>query len=309
MTSPSAVPLPAAPAESPASTGGHPTRGGRRFPLDWLGLVPFMVMVGLFLLLPTGVIAVSAFLDGGNHFTLANLAQLGLPRIALTFRNSLQLSVISAAISAPIGALLAYAVSVGNPDGLLRRVTSSLAGVFAQAGGVPLALGFIATYSGEGLLTLLFAQIGLKPFGDASWLYTVSGLILVYTYFQVPLMFLIFMPAIDGLRPQWREAVVNLGGSTWEYWRHVGFPVLRAPFLGALLVLFANSFSAYATAAVLVTQGNPIAPLQIRNTFTSEVVFGTANVGKALALVMIVIVAIVMTLNSIIQKRVSRWSQ
>ena len=50
---------------------------------------------------------------------------------------------------------------------------------------------------------------------------------------------------------------------TWTYWRHVGGPILAPAFLGALLLLFANAFSAYATAAALVSQGSPIVPLQI----------------------------------------------
>ena len=87
---------------------------------------------------------------------------------------------------------------------------------------------------------------------------------LVYTYFQIPLMLIVFLPALDGLRPQWREAAETSAARTWDYWRHVAGPILAPAFLGALLLLFANAFSAYATAAALVSQGIPIIPLQIR---------------------------------------------
>ena len=135
------------------------------------------------------------------------------------------------------------------------------------------------------------------------------GLTLTYLYFQIPLMVLVFLPALDGVRPQWREATESLGGTSWDYWRHVAFPILTPPFLGALLLLFANAFSAYATAAVLISQGAPIVPLQIRTALTSEVLLGRENIGKALALGMIVVVAIVMILNTMLQKRSSRWLQ
>jgi len=121
------------------------------------------------------------------------------------------------------------------------------------------------------------------------------------------LMVLVFLPAMDGLRPQWREAAESLGGTTWHYWRHVALPLLTPAFLGAFLLLFASGFSAYATAAALVSQGQPLVPLQIANTFSSEVILGRENVGKAMALGMIVIVAIVMTLNALLQRRASRW--
>jgi putative spermidine/putrescine transport system permease protein len=80
------------------------------------------------------------------------------------------------------------------------------------------------------------------------------GLVLVYTYFQIPLMVIVFLPAVDGLRPQWREACESLGGSGWTYWRYVGFPILWPSLLGSTLLLFANAFSAYATAKALISQ-------------------------------------------------------
>ena len=67
----------------------------------------------------------------------------------------------------------------------------------------------------------------------ASWYYDFPwGIALIYAYFQIPLMVLVFLPAIDGLKIQWREATENLGGSAWQYWRHVGGPLLAPAFLG-----------------------------------------------------------------------------
>ena len=70
---------------------------------------------------------------------------------------------------------------------------------------------------------------------------------------------------------------MNLGASTWSYWRRVAGPLLFPAFLGATLLLFANAFAAYATAAVLVSQGQPILPLLIRSALTSEVMLGRQN--------------------------------
>ena len=78
----------------------------------------------------------------------------------------------------------------------------------------------------------LRATLGIDIFGSG-WLFGLPGLILVYSYFQIPLMVIVFLPALDGIRPQWREAAVNLGASTWQYWRQVAVPLLRPAFLGA----------------------------------------------------------------------------
>ena len=130
---------------------------------------------------------------------------------------------------------------------------------------------------------------------------------MVYLYFQIPLMVLVFIPALDGVRPQWREAAESLGATTWQYWRHVAIPLLTPPFLGAALLLFANAFAAYATAAALITQGSVIVPLQIRRALSSEVILGQENFGKALALGMVIVVALVMSGYARLQRRSSRW--
>ena len=179
-------------------------------------------------------------------------------------------------------------------------------GVLAQFGGVMLAFAFLATFGFNGLVTLFIkSSFSIDP--DMSWLYSLTGLAVVYTYFQVPLMLIVFLPSLDGLRQEWYDASASLGGGAWSFWRHVGGPILAPSFLGALLLLFTNAFAAYATAAALISQGCPIITLQIACQLQSEVVLGQENVGKALALGMIVIVSLVMLVYALIQRRASRW--
>jgi putative spermidine/putrescine transport system permease protein len=155
----------------------------------------------------------------------------------------------------------------------------------------------------------LESAFGYDVFGGSGWLYDMPGLILVYSYFQIPLMVIVFLPALNGLRPQWREAATNLGASTWRFWKEVGIPVLTPPFLASTLLLFANAFAAYATAAILVSQGQIILPLMIRAALTSEVVLGQQNLAFALALEMVVVVAVVMWVYNWYLKRAARWLQ
>jgi len=120
-------------------------------------------------------------------------------------------------------------------------------------------------------------------------------------------MALDFLPALDGIRPQWREATESLGGRTWHYWRYVAGPLLAPAFIGALLLIFANAFSAYATAAALINQGSIIASLQIANDLTSEVGLHQPGIASAEALVMVVLVAVVMVVYTVLQRRTARW--
>jgi putative spermidine/putrescine transport system permease protein len=300
-----------APAATPAggsANGGAPGRKARTSLLSWLVVVPFLAYVGVFLLYPTALVLGGAFQDADGAFTLANLTDLTRGVYLQAFLRSVELSALTAVIGAVFGALLSWAVTSGKPEDPLRRVVVAASGVLAQFGGVPLAFAFLATVGFQGFVTQsLRDHFGIDIFAGSAWLFDLPGLSLVYTFFQIPLMVIVFLPALDGLRPQWREAAESLGGSAWTYWRHVGGPILFSPFLGALLLLFANAFSAYATAAALVSQGSPIVPLQIRGFLTGEVVLGQENLGKALGLGMVVVVSLAMGLYAVLQRRTSRW--
>ncbi len=273
-----------------------------------LGLLPFLGYLTVFLLIPTITVVVGAFQENGQ-FSLVNVETLFGETALRALWRSVLLSGTTAAIGAVLGSLLCYLVVSAPPTSLFRRTVLSIAGVLAQFGGVTLAFAFIATLGFSGVLTeLLRSTVHLDVFGSG-WLFGLPGLILVYAYFQIPLMVIVFLPALEGLKPQWREAALSIGATPRQYWAQVAVPLLRPAFLGAALLLFANSFAAYATAAALVSQGQPITVLLIRAALTSEVVLGRADLAFALALEMIVVVAVVMTAYALLLRRTSRWLQ
>jgi len=282
--------------------------GGLRPSGALLGVVPFFAYTTVFLLIPTLVVVIGAFVGTGG-FTLDNVTGLFSAGSAYVtaLEQSIVLSAVTALIGALVGAVLAYAVSTAKPGGVVKRFVTSLSGVLAQFGGVALAFAFLATFGGVGYMTKVLNDLGVST-GSGLWIYEWNkGLMLVYLYFQIPLMLIVFLPAVEGLRPQWREATETLGGTTWTYWRRVAGPILFPPFVGATLLLFTNAFSAYATAKAIVTQGAPLVPLQIDGALTSEVLLGQANVGRAMAMTMVVVVAVVMVIYAWVDRRASRW--
>ncbi len=258
--------------------------------------MPFLGYVGVFLIWPTGIVVVDAFKNPAGGLNLSSLSALGNPAVRGFFIGSFKLCLISSLLGAVFGAILAYAVASGNPDGAVRRLYLAGSGVLAQFGGVTLAFAFSALIGPAGLLL------------HAGWYYNFPwGIGLIYTYFQIPLMVLVFLPAIDGLKVQWREASESLGASAWQYWRHVGGPLLAPAFLGAALLLFANALSAFATIQAWENQIAYIVPQQISTALSSEVGLNSINEADVLALGMIIMVAIIMTGYVLLQRRAARW--
>ncbi|MBN9150443.1 MAG: ABC transporter permease [Cryobacterium sp.] len=278
--------------------------------LAFLGLTPFASYVLLFLALPTVIAMATGFFDNAGKFTFDNIAAIFDPVILKTFVSSFWVSALTSIIGAVVGALVCYALLGTRPDGPLRRMIEAASSVLAQFGGVMLAFAFIATVGVQGLVTVWLQNLfNFNIYADGVWLYSVPGLILPYVYFQVPLMIITFLPALEGLKPQWAEANATLGGGRFTYWTRIAAPVLAPAFFGSLLLLFANAFSAYATAAALISQGSQIVPLQIRAALVSETILGRANMAGALALGMIVVMIVVMTAYSFLQRRTTMWQR
>jgi putative spermidine/putrescine transport system permease protein len=278
-------------------TGARPVRAGRRPPLAWIGTVPFLGYVGVFLLLPTGIVLWNAFRSTTGGLDLASVKVLGSSAVRGFFIGSFELCAMTSVIGAVLGAILAYCVASGNPDGIIRRLYLAGSGVLAQFGGVTLAFAFNAAVGPSS--GFLF---------HAGWYYDFPwGIGLIYVYFQIPLMVLVFLPAIDGLKVQWREASESLGASAWQYWRHVGGPLLAPAFMGATLLLFANALSAYATIQAWENQIAYTVPQQIYIAINSEVGLSNVNYADVLALGMVVMIAIIMTGYVLLQRRAARW--
>ena len=135
----------------------------------------------------------------------------------------------------------------GDPNGLLRQLVIAAVGVLAQSA----ASCSPSRSSRLRLQRTHHAGDQEQPRGRAglSWLYSLTGLAVVYTYFQIPLMLIVFLPSLDGLRQEWYDASASLEAARGRSGGNIGGPILAPSFLGALFLLFTNAFSAYATAA------------------------------------------------------------
>lgn len=265
-----------------------------------LALLPFLVLVGMFELLPVLTILVKSVLPegGGVGFTLEHYKNIFSKPLYLTaIRNSLIVSLISAAI----GLLAAFFCgrAACERGGRVKKVFMSLLNMVSNFSGVPLAFSFIILFGNAGVLTILGKTIGFKALAQFP-LYTAWGLLFTYVYFQIPLAVLLLIPAFDSIRREWREAVSLMGGSGTAFWLKVGIPVLAPSLLGTFSTLFANAISAYATAYALLMNNFSILPVRIAEQFTGDVV-QRPEFGSALA----VLLMLLMTASILITQTVT----
>lgn len=274
----------------------------------WLGILPFLAFALLFLILPTFNLIVGAFQTPDGSFTLDNIRRLNQPQILRAYTTSVQLSLASALLGALAGSLLAWAVVMGRVPAVLRPVVTTFSGVASNFAGIPLAFAFIATLGPLGLVTKEFFLdgLGINLRGLGFNLLSFWGLTVTYLYFQIPLMVLILIPALDGLKKDWQEAASILGASPVQYWRYVALPVLWPSLLGTTILLFANAFGAIATAYALTGPGLNIVPILLYAQIRGDVLHDP-HLGYALALGMIVITGLANVGYIWLRSRSERW--
>lgn len=295
-------------ASGPAPSGRErPTAPRRRSDraAGWLGAMPYLLFLAVFLVAPIATNVWTSFQVDGN-FSLASMARLFEPQYRDAFMQTVQLSLLTAGAGGVLGLILAWALATSERPKWLRNLVLSFSAVASQMGGVALAFAFVAAIGVQGLVTRIILSLTGWNLSDSIQLASFWGIALVYLYFQIPLMAILMLPAFGALKKQWSEAAYSLGATRFRYLRDVAFPIMWPPIIGALLLLFANSFSAYATAYALAGGRVNLVPIMI-GFFISGNVMTDDSFAAALVTGMIVIVVASMGLRTLLERRSNKW--
>jgi putative spermidine/putrescine transport system permease protein len=234
----------------------------------WLGLVPFFIFGLAFEILPILTTVRSSFTDHGQ-FTFDFYRQAMEPLFLRSFITTFKISISTAFLGVVFGTLVAYAI-ITSRSKILQNVLTALSDVTTNFGGAPLAFAFIVILGSTGIITLLLKEIGIQLYPHFR-IYSASGLTIAYLYFQLPLMILLIIPSLLGLKREWHEAALNLGASTFQYWLRVALPILFPSLASGFLLLFANAFGAYATAWTLTGSDVDLITIRIAALIRGEV--------------------------------------
>ena len=266
--------------------------------LALLCLVPFAVFFIVFQIAPLVWVLIHSVQSEESGWGLANFIKIFNSKFYLqAIQHSLEISFWSSLFGIVIAVLGSY--SLRKVDSRLRNFVNAFANMTSNFSGVPLAFAFIILLGFNGSITIMLKQAGIiEDFN----LYSKTGLIILYTYFQIPLGVLLLYPAFDALREDWRESASLLGANSWQFWRHIGLPVLTPALLGTFVILLANALGAYATVYALTTGNFNVLPIRIAAMVSGDISLDP-NMASALAVILVGLMTLVTLVHQWLLKR------
>ncbi len=267
-------------------------------------MIPLLVFILLFLIVPLCSMLLSSFHKNGEaSFSFDNYMEIFTnPYYYKSFENSIIISLSSTVIAMILALFAAYAITFFQ-----KRIQDRilvLANLTSNFAGIPLSFAFIVLLGNSGVFTILAEKLDLALLNHFN-LYSWTGLILIYIYFQLPLAVMLMFPAFHGIKEQWRESAYLLGASPLTFWKRIGIPILLPSVAGTSSILFANSMGAYASAYALTGSTYNLATIRIGALISGDI-FAQPELGSALAVLLGLTLIFAMLINEWLTRKVRR---
>ena len=218
--------------------------------LDWGPALPLIAVASLMLLAPALAMVTSSVTGPDGGFTLDNWSKTFKALAAQrAIGHSLTLGATVATVSAAVGTPLAWLIS--RMTRLNRALHLGLLNVATNFSGIGIGFAYVAALGTYGMVTLGLKSVGLDVAPSQS---SFTGLVLAYCYLNVPLFVLLALPAMSLLRDDWWDAARTASATRPQFWRYVGWPVLRPFVLADWLLIFTWSVGMYGVPVAMVGQ-------------------------------------------------------
>lgn len=260
-------------------------------------LLPFFLLFMVFQVAPMVWVLINSFIDQ-DEGSLANFIEIFTNDFYLqAFQNTFWLALFSSVAGLLIATLTAF--SLYRIQGRLRQWVISFTTMASNFSGVPLAFAFIIILGFNGAITLQLKAWGVI---DDFNIYSATGLMLLYSYFQIPLAILLLYPAFDALKPEWEEAAKTMGANKWAYWRYVALPILSPALLGTFIILVANAIGAYASTYALTSGNYNLVTIRIASLVSGDL-YLEPNMAAALSVLLMAIIGLITLIHHQLLKR------
>ncbi|MGI6205086.1 MAG: ABC transporter permease [Anaerovoracaceae bacterium] len=243
---------------------------------------PYMMWLILFTGIPMLIVFYYAFTNEAGSFTLVNFKDM--TDYSVVFFNSFRLAIISTVICLVLGYPMAYAMS------RLSRRGQTAAMILIM---LPMWMNFLLrTYAwltileNNGLLNTLLSAVHLPELHIINTPVAV-GIGMVYNY--LPFMILPVYNAIEGIDVSLIEAARDMGCSTHQVFTKLIIPLTIPGTVSGIIMVFVPAVSTFVISKVLGGGSS----IMIGDLIEMQFLGGTydANMGAAISLVMMVIIA------------------
>jgi iron(III) transport system permease protein len=217
-------------------------------PGQWLTIAGIVGFLGLFLIVPVGMVILVAFKDPNTGtFTLVNFADfLRNPLFLLAFWNSLYVSVMSVVWASVLALPLAY---------LTTRFDFRGAGIVQTLGIIPLIM---PPFAGAVAMQLLFGRNGTINLLLGDWfdinipfMEGLNGVIFVQSVHYFPFILINLTASLRNIDSAMEEAAQNLGCSGFRLFRRIVFPLAMPGYVAGASLVFIKVFDDLATPLLL----------------------------------------------------------
>lgn len=257
-------------------------------------LIPYLMWIILFVILPILLILWYSFTDSNNGFTLNNYAEFFrngtfLRMMLNSFWYAFLITLITLLISYPAAYFL---TKMKNQQlWLLLIILPTWINLLLKA------YAFIGILGNNGLVNKFLQLIGIGP---VNILFTDFAFIFVATYIEIPFMILPIYNAIKEINPAVIQASEDLGASQWQTFRYVLWPLSRPGVESGVQAIFIPSLSLFMLTRLI--GGNRVITL---GTAIEEYFMTTMNwnMGATIGVVLIVLMIVVMLITGKRSKR------
>jgi putative spermidine/putrescine transport system permease protein len=291
------------------SEAGKETRASKRLApaaVPWLLSLPALVLFAAVLVVPLVMTVLLSFHDWSQYggikpvLILKNWREIWSdPYYAEMFLRTFRIAALVTLITALVGAPEAY---------ILNRMRPPWRGLFVLVLLGPLLISVVARTLGWALLfggrtgvvnaALLNLHLIAAPI---PFMFTETGIVIALVHVLMPFMVLAVWAALQRLDPQIENAAASLGAGHLTILRRVILPQIVPGMLSGGIIVFALAASAFATPAIIGGRR-----LKVAATLAYDEFLNTLNwpLGAAVAvLLLVVLVAIVVTANRLIERR------
>jgi thiamine transport system permease protein len=208
--------------------------------LRWAAIASPLMLLAAFLVFPVVVVLVEGLVFGpGTSFIDVASSSVTQTVLSFTLGQALVSTILVVIIGVPGAFLLARLRMKGKS--LLR---ASLIVPFVLPP-IVVVVGFLRVFGEYGILDSILMSLAGTSESVLNLANGVVGIVLAHTFYNIPLVIVMVSSALERLNPEIEESADILGATTFQKFRHVVLPHIRASLLAAAILTFLFCFMSF----------------------------------------------------------------